>query len=223
MHAQISCIGNFACEAVAEQHLRPFRKALASRPAHGEDVAPLGERIASGDERTGRRTRADDHRRVRKAGDDPVALREVGAERFRSRYELVQHGAAARGDPVEELAVLDRVGLVDSAAEDGDRRATAPERSRMGGGIDPSRTARDHFDPCAGEILSERPGHPESPVVAFPRPDDGDIAGGPLSLQESGREKIRRGFFRLVRGMIGFMDDSQKIVVILKGPRGPAE
>src|SRR5436305_1150914 len=80
--------------------------------------------------------------------------------------ELAHQRAAAGRDPVEQLAVLGRIGLVDATTEDGNRRAGAPERSCMRGRIDATRTARDHLDLAAREVLSERPRQIESLLVA---------------------------------------------------------
>lgn len=83
----------------------------------------------------------DDDSADREGGDDPVPRAESQPCRRLVRWCLAQDQAAA-GDGAEQVAVACRVGAVDPAGQDGDRRSYVGdgERASVGGGVDAVRS-----------------------------------------------------------------------------------
>src|SRR3954468_16200953 len=177
--AQVGRDRDLARHSFPEEQLGAFGEGIGGRATHGENLAARRKGVASSHESAGARAGAHDHGGVGKARDDPVATGKVRAGGRRPGHELAQDRSRARRYPVEQVAVLGRIGLVDAASEDRDGAAFAPERSGMGRGVYAPRPARHDLDRSAGEPFGEGPRYPESEIVAVARSDDRD----PLRLR----------------------------------------
>lgn len=160
------CPGTFAQELIG-----PGGEGSIDGSGNHEDLAPLGERMPNGDQRSAASPGLDHDDGPRQTADDAIAQGKMKRSRQRAERQLA-HDRAALDHFLRQPTVLRGIDPVDSTSEHPDRGTARVESAAMGLGVDAAGETRDDRDPRAREIEGELASDPPSRAGRRASPDD---------------------------------------------------
>lgn len=176
---------------VANQVVATFAGRTVEPAGNNEYLSALLERMACGVESAAVAGRLDDKHSKAQPGDDAIALREQSGDGC-----LVQAGFAQQrtgsDDFVGQFGVLVRIDVLDARSEDGDRPASALNRTAVGTGVDATGETGDDRHASRCEVPGKSLGLLPSVQRAAARADDGQAEAVRVQQFAAEVQKLRR-------------------------------